>query len=437
MLARSFLRPRLGRGMSTFADVEKRMWDAGAASYAATFAKITSQAHDAVLDAASVPRSGNKLRKFVYSVAPASFPDYNYAAQPNPPQEVPEEVLASLSDEAPFRVLDVASGTGGLAAAAAQRAVSEVVGVDFSESMVSAAQPVADEHRGIVSFALGNAEKLSAADASFDAVVIGFGLLHLPQPELAIAEAFRVLKPGGKLAFSVWESPEHTATGFSLMLDAIAAHGNPDVDLGGGAAPLPFFHFADQKNAAAALAAAGFDADSVTFERVPCTVALESEADLYSMFASATARTRATLEGQSEAQRQAISSAVAEQIASRFCGVYTDGASRAVSWKAPTVGTDAPLMNGEPTGRTPYMVRATPRAEPGPTGWSRPLHDNPTHAPRWPSQVPMPAVIAAATKPKPVAKPAAKPAEKAAAAPKAAAEPAQQAAPKKKAAKKK
>jgi ubiquinone/menaquinone biosynthesis C-methylase UbiE len=57
-------------------------------------------------------------------------------------------------------------------------------------------------------FREGDGEILAFADASFDAVICAFGLLHMPSPDRAIAEAYRVLKAGGRYAFTVWASPD-------------------------------------------------------------------------------------------------------------------------------------------------------------------------------------------------------------------------------------
>ena len=89
-------------------------------------------------------------------------------------------------------VLDVACGPGHLAAAASVRGAL-AQGLDFSAEMVGIARNFHPE----VAVTEGDAEDLPYPDGVFDAVVSSFGIHHVPRPELALAQCWRVLKPGG------------------------------------------------------------------------------------------------------------------------------------------------------------------------------------------------------------------------------------------------
>src|SRR5438309_1932968 len=154
-------------------------------------------------------------------------------------------------------VLDVACGPGYVSAAARQLGAIPT-GVDFSSEMVAIANRILPE----IDFIEGDAQKLPLADASFDRVLMNFGLLHLSRPEKACSEAFRVLRAGGKFGFTIWAEP-HENPGGKIVNDAIEAHGDLDVDVPEG--PSKFL-YAEKDECRRALQEIGFDSGSVIFQ---------------------------------------------------------------------------------------------------------------------------------------------------------------------------
>src|SRR6516162_9400702 len=187
------------------------------------------------------------------------------------------------------RVLDVATGPGSVAAAAAALGASPV-GIDFSPQMVALAR---EQHPSLV-FEEGDAEALEFADARFDAVSINFGVLHLARPDTALSEAHRVLVPGGRCAFTVWAKPE-ISVGFGIVLRAIERLGRMDVPLPEGP---PFFRFSDSDESLRSMLAAGFVDPRV--EQIPLVWKLPSASALYDAFANGAVRTAALLRAQNE-----------------------------------------------------------------------------------------------------------------------------------------
>jgi demethylmenaquinone methyltransferase/2-methoxy-6-polyprenyl-1,4-benzoquinol methylase len=93
------------------------------------------------------------------------------------------------------RVLDACCGTGDLAVAARRAGAGEVVGIDFSERMLERARRKAPELEWLQADVL----KLPFQDASFDAVVVGFGVRNVEDLQAGIRELRRVLRPDGRL----------------------------------------------------------------------------------------------------------------------------------------------------------------------------------------------------------------------------------------------
>jgi ubiquinone/menaquinone biosynthesis C-methylase UbiE len=192
-------------GVPTFKQQELAGWNAKANAYDDYAGKITTQLVSPLLDAAGV--------------------------------------------ETKTRLLDIACGPGYVAGAAAERGAN-AVGVDFAPSMIVEAK----KNFPRAEFFEGDAEALQFKGDSFDAVVCAFGLGHLPEPDKAISEVFRVLRPEGRYAFSWWCSPEKHEF-FALVFGALKAHGNLEVPL--PPAP-PIFRFSDPQECRHALSSAGF-----------------------------------------------------------------------------------------------------------------------------------------------------------------------------------
>jgi len=100
-----------------------------------------------------------------------------------------------------MRVLDIAGGTGDLAKAMARRAgpSGEVWLTDINESMLSVGRDRLLDAGLALPTALADAECLPFPDGYFDRVTVAFGLRNMTHKDRALAEMFRVLKPGGKL----------------------------------------------------------------------------------------------------------------------------------------------------------------------------------------------------------------------------------------------
>lgn len=113
------------------------------------------------------------------------------------------------------RVLDVACGTGTSSYALA-RAGATVVALDFSLGMIEEGR----RRHPSIEFIEGDAEKLPFGDDEFDAVTVSFGLRNVEHPKVALAEMYRVLKPGGRLVVCEFSKPPRALfrTGYAAYM---------------------------------------------------------------------------------------------------------------------------------------------------------------------------------------------------------------------------
>lgn len=105
------------------------------------------------------------------------------------------------------RVLDVCSGSGGSALPAADRVGAEghVVAVDLAERLIDLARAKAEARRlSNIEFRVDDMLALGYADDSFDTVICVFGIFFVPDMTEAVAELWRMVRPGGRLAVTTW-----------------------------------------------------------------------------------------------------------------------------------------------------------------------------------------------------------------------------------------
>jgi ubiquinone/menaquinone biosynthesis C-methylase UbiE len=200
-------------------------------------------------------------------------------------------------------VLDVACGPGFLTAAAAERG-AQATGVDFSGVQVAAAR----RQYPALRFQVADASALPFADGCFDAVLSGFGMLHFPDVGSAAAEAFRVLVPGGRFAFTVWAQPDQVVA-MGALLRAVRAHGTTAVGIPAGP---EFFALSEPSRSQELLRAAGFV--DATIRHILQVWRVAAPEDVFTTFQRATVRMRALLQAQSEEQVSRIRLALREEL---------------------------------------------------------------------------------------------------------------------------
>jgi SAM-dependent methyltransferase len=135
------------------------------------------------------------------------------------------------------RVLDVGTGSGSVAVAAAL-AGAEVVGVDITDAWFEEAHSRADAAGVTLDLRLGDAEALPVEDGSFDVVLSSFAAIFAPRHDVVAAELVRVCRDGGVIGITAWTPTGSNNAVFSALAESLPAPpefvspsilwGNPD-----------------------------------------------------------------------------------------------------------------------------------------------------------------------------------------------------------------
>jgi ubiquinone/menaquinone biosynthesis C-methylase UbiE len=214
--------------------------------------------------------------------------------------------LISASQVSPgMSVLDVACGPGYVSAAVKELGAVPT-GIDFSEKMIAIAKGMFPA----ISFIQDDAQNLAFRDASFDRVLSNFGLLHLSHPEMACAEACRVLKSKGRFGFTVWAGPEANPGG-KIINDAIEAYADQDVGLPEGP---PRYLYTEREECQKVLEQAGFNGESMSYDTRSVEWHLPTAGYFFEVERDAGVRTAGLLARQSPDRLNTIRIAVEEGV---------------------------------------------------------------------------------------------------------------------------
>jgi SAM-dependent methyltransferase len=152
----------------------------------------------------------------------AAWSSGDYAEVGNRILLVSELLCDAVDVRAGERVLDVATGTGNAALAAARR-FADVIGVDYVPSLLDRARVRAAAEGLDVEFRVGDAEALEFGDDSFDVVLSACGAMFAPDHRRTAGELVRVCRPGGRIGMVNWCPDGYVGE----LFRAIAAHVPP------------------------------------------------------------------------------------------------------------------------------------------------------------------------------------------------------------------
>ncbi len=225
-----------------------------------------------------------------------------------------DEIIASIKPTGKENILDIAAGTGepGLTIATMLQG-GKVTITDLSEEMLMIAKENATR-RGINNIETTACDvcELPFADNSFDAISCRFGFMFFPDMQLAADEMLRVLKPGGRIATSVWNAPEK-----NFWVTATMGTINKNMEL----PPLPpgapgMFRCAKPGLMKEIFEKAGFK--NVTEKEVPSKLNSGTVETYWNMITEVAAPVVAALGKADDAMQQKIKKEVFEQVRNKY-----------------------------------------------------------------------------------------------------------------------
>ena len=219
-------------------------------------------------------------------------------------------------------VLELAAGTGETGFEAARKVGEEgrLISSDFSPQMVEMARS-GGETQGLenIEYRVMDAEHMDLEDDSVDAVICKWGYMLMADPEAALGETRRVLRPGGRVAFSVWGPPdrnpwllEPTALLVERGVLPVPEPGTPGV-----------FSMADRQRIGSLVTGAGFEDPQI--EEVPLSFDFDSYDGYWDFLSTTSGLIALALEKASDAERAGLR----EELRKRTTGFQTDDGFRA------------------------------------------------------------------------------------------------------------
>lgn len=228
-------------------------------------------------------------------------------------------ILVEHADPQPGeQVVDVACGTGVVARQTAPRvgAAGAIVGVDINPAMLAVARSLPAPDGAPIDWREGSASALPLPDDAFDLVLCQAGLQFFPDRPTALREMYRVLRPGGRVAISVWRSIEHNPAS-QIIWEAIARHLNTTVS-----AINPAMSLGDADEVRALMESAGFAA--LTIAVCSYTVRQPRNPQLIAQILASVAGFLPALAALSLEERASLAEAVEREIGPAF-QKYIDG----------------------------------------------------------------------------------------------------------------